>query len=56
MQKREALPEPWTCSLEEVTSSLVIDAVVEASKGSERKYFGQKGEREKRMGRRKGYL
>lgn len=44
MQK-EVLLGPWKCSLEGVTS-LVLDAVVEASKGSERKYFRQKEERE----------
>jgi len=45
MQK-DAFLVPWKCSLEGVTSSLVLDAVVEASKGSERKYFRQKEERE----------
>jgi hypothetical protein len=46
MQKKAVLPEPWKCSLEEVTLSLVLDAVEEASKGSEREYFRQKEDRE----------
>lgn len=47
MQKEEELLEPWKCSLEEVTSSLLSGAGVEVSTcGVRGKYFRQEEEGE----------